>query len=266
MRNPQETAEQLAQHDINVVMVNRVGDHNGVMNDTAADFEDGNSRTLFFEINRLGDIYRRMNILHKIGIRPSTLILAAHSAPGQFIVSDIRDADLKHSDIATTAGRNLVRVVTESSAIEPGETGYALHGMRGMARLVEDYMQSSRAIDDAPEDIDRKKILFQACYAASEVESQDIDDTGVKFVMGMDSVVSGLGKDLAANGAQSKVDIYGAPGGIQLHKSERGVRYSGQPASFGEGRQPLHAVRIRLEDGSVTQENVDEIVLHKKVA
>jgi hypothetical protein len=263
MQNPQEVAERLANHDVTVVMVNRVGDHNGVMGNAAENFEDGRGRTLFFEINSMGDIYRHMLQLQKLGIKPSSLVLAAHSAPGQFMVSDDREPAMKRRDMATIAGRALVEFVNKNGKLDPGEYAYSMHGMKGMARLVEDLMQPSRAIDDAEEDAGRKKILFQACDAASEDESVDINESGSKFVVGMDSVVSRLGRDLAANGVRSSIDIYGASAGIQLHKTKRGVRYSGQPAAFGEERQQQQAVRIRVEGGKVMHQHVDEIVMHK---
>jgi len=211
----------------------------------------------------MGDIYRYMLKLQELGIKPSTLVLAAHSAPGQFMVSDERDPSMKRRDIATVAGRALVRLVNGNGALEPGDFAYSMHGMKGMARLVEDLMQPSRSIDDAEEDEGRKKILFQACHAAGEIESIDVDESGAKFVAGMDSVVSRLGGDLASSGVRSNVDIYGASSGIQLHKSERGVRYTGQPVAFGGERQEQHAIRIRVKGGSVTRQEVDEIAMRK---
>jgi hypothetical protein len=263
LNDPEGAAERLAKHDVTVVMVNRVGDHNGVLHDTAEKFEDGNGRTLFFEINNMTDIYRHMLKLQKLGIKPSTLVLSAHSAPGQFIVSDRRDPSMKRRDIATVAGRNLVRHANDGKLLDAGDFGYSMHGMKGMARLVDELMQPSRAIDDAEEDMGRKKVLFQACDAASEVESKDIDDEGVKFSMGMDSVVSRLGNDLLENNIRSDVDIYGAPSGIQLHKSERGVSYTSSPDTLDEERKHQHAIRIRLADGELTRQDADEMAMHR---
>jgi len=39
--NPRSAFERLSEHDVNVVMVNRIGDYNGVMTPTADNFEDG---------------------------------------------------------------------------------------------------------------------------------------------------------------------------------------------------------------------------------
>jgi hypothetical protein len=266
--NPTEVAEQLSRHDVNVVMVNRFGDHNGVMKNVAADFDDTTGRTLFFEIADMSDVYRRMVTLRKAGVKPSTMVLAAHSAPGQFMVSDVREKDkaLNRRDIAAVAGRALVKMVNEGGELDPGDYGYSMHGMKGMARLVEEYMQPSRGVDDDNDDIGRKKIIFQACHAASEVKSADRDESGEKVEIGMESVVSQLGKDLIASGLKTNVDIYGAPGGIQMHRNERGIHYSGQPTSFDEamiGRPRMAAERIRVEQGKLSKQDVDEIVLRK---
>jgi hypothetical protein len=269
IEQPGEVAERLAAHDVQVVLINRVGDHNGVLHDSAALFDDVAARTLFLEIDSLSDAYRRMSLLHKLGIRPSTLVLAAHSAPGQFMISDAHERDTTtHSrDVITVAGRALVRAAMESPDRPMGDSGYAIHGMKGsMARLVEAYMQPSSAIDDAAINEGRKKIIFQACNAASEVEVKDVDQQGKKVTLGVESVISQLGSDLLAMGVQSSVDIYGAPGGIQTHRTSRGVHYSGQPGSFDEaliGRPHLSAQRIRLEGGKLAKSEVHDIVLRK---
>jgi hypothetical protein len=263
VRNPQEAAKRLAGRDVNVVMINRVGEHNGTLANAAETYEDGTGRTLFFEINNIGDIYRRMLRLHELGIKPSGLVLAAHSAAGQFMVSDKRDPSMKRRDIATIASQSMVKLVNESGVLNPGDFGYSMHGMKGVSRLVEEFMQPSRGIDDP--DIGRKKILFQACHAATEDNSIDIDKQGNKFVAGMDSVITKLGMELAHH-TSSNVDIYGAPGGIQLHKTKRGVRYSGMPAKSTIQRQQQYAVRIRLENDELIRQEVDEVDFHKTAA
>ncbi|MDB5166069.1 MAG: hypothetical protein JWM37_141 [Candidatus Saccharibacteria bacterium] len=266
--NPTEVAERLAQHDVTAVMINRFGDHNGVLRNVAANFDDSSKRTVFFEINGMDDIYRRMVTLRKAGVQPSTLILASHSAPGQFMVSDVREKanGQERHDIAMVAGRKLVAMANGSGDLDPGDYGYSMHGMKGMARLVETYMKPSQGIDDDSRDEGRKKIIFSACHAATEVKSGDIDDNGEKFQIGTESVISQLGKDLIASGVQSNVDIFGAPGGIQMHSTELGVHYSGQPTSFDEalvGRPRLAAERVRVEGGKLDKQEVEDIALRK---
>jgi len=266
VHDPTKVAKRLANHDVIAVMVNRAGDHNGVMRDVASDFDDDKKRVLFFEINRMDDIYRRVVALRKAGIQPSTIVLAAHSAPGQFMVSDRREKSAQRRDFATVAGRKLVAMVNSNGDLEPGDFGYSMHGMKGMARLVETYMQPSRAIDDNDADVGREKIIFQACHAATEVNSDDIDENGEEIQTGMQSVVSQLGNDLIASGVKTSIDIYGAPGSIQLHRNDRGVHYSGQKTSYDQiigGRPHLSAMRIRVENGQLDKQEVHDIALRK---
>jgi hypothetical protein len=146
--DPEGFANELSNHDVTVLLVNRVGDHNGVMRG-AADLYDDNNTTLFFEISRMSDIYRRMRTLNKAGIKPSTMVLAAHSGPGQFMVSDDRDPQLRKRDIASVAGSKLVEIANKDpEMLEPGEKAYSMRGMKGMVRLVDEFMQPSRGLDD----------------------------------------------------------------------------------------------------------------------
>lgn len=264
--NPEASAEQLEHHDVSVAMVNRFGDYSGVLQGTAADFDDTAGRTLFFEITSMADIYRHMINLRKAGIRPATLLLAAHSGEGQFHVSDKRfsSAEQRRADFAGVAGPALIAsIVKKENDKQPGVTGYSMHGMSGLARVVEEYMQPSRAIDDDAADLGRKKIIFSACYAGKETAVKDINVAGETYQIGIDSVVSRLGKDLLASGIKTNIDIYGAPDGMQMHRTERGLRYSGQPVDLEHGRTPLHAVRVRVEAGDIATNAIDEIVLRK---
>jgi hypothetical protein len=263
--DPAATAETLAHHDVSVAMINRFGDYSGVLSRTAADVDDTTGRTLFFEIANMADIYRHMITLKKAGIKPSTLLLAAHSAVGRFFVADERvsSSERRRVDFADIAGQRLVASVVETeNNKQPGVLGYSMHGMAGLARVVEDYMQPSRAVDDDETDQGRKKIIFSACHAGVETELNDLNDADEKYQIDMDSVVGRLGKDLQASGVSTNIDIYGAPDGMQMHRTERGVRYSGQPVE-SINRTPLHAVRVRLEAGQVSKANVDDIVLRK---
>lgn len=260
--HPEEEAERLKNHDVTVAFINRPGDHNGVMKDVAASIDDDKARTLFFEIASLRDIYRYMNTLNNLGIRPSTLVLAAHSNEGQFMVSDTREAGNKRRDIASVAGRKLIEMAQKNDELDPGDRAYSMHGMTGMARLVEDYMQPNRAIDDGETDKGRKKIIFQACYAATETTMKDRDDSGKKVEIGTDSVISRLGQDLIKSGVTSSVDIYGADTGMQMHRSVAGVTYSGNGRQ-GNPRVPIPAHRVRIERGGLAKAEVDEISLRK---
>lgn len=261
--DPQKAAKQLAEHDVTVVLINRVGDHSGVLQDVADTWDDDKERTLFFEVNNLMDIMRRGAALEKADIHPSTLVLAAHSAPGQFMVSDDREPGAKRRSIATVAGRRLVEIANADSELRPGDRAYAMHGMKGVSRLVESYMQPSRGIDDPVTDAGRKKIVFQACNAATEGPVVDKDEQGEKVELGMDSVISRLGNDLIESGVTSNVDIYGAAETIQMHRTEHGAGFSGSPEDLGRDRPPVNATRVRVQSGKLEKDEVAEIAMRK---
>lgn len=261
--NPDEFAERMHDHDVNVVMINRVGDHNGVFEDASTKFDDETGRTLFFEIASMADIYRHMVTMKRRGIKPSTLVLGGHSAPGQFMVSDDRGEGPKRRDIATIAGRGMVEYATGSGEISPFDYGYSLHRMKGAARLVTDFMQPSRGIDDPDDDKGRVKIIFKACHAADEVKAKDVNEYGENFEIGTESVISQLGKDLQRSGIDTSVDIYGGTDGIQMKRTDKGIVYTGQPDSMGTERTQKNAHRIRLEHKKLTKAEVSEIILRK---
>jgi hypothetical protein len=154
-------------------------------------------------------------------------------------------------------------MAVEKGRMQGSERGYSMHGMKGLSRLVTEYMRPSRGIDDATDDIGRKKFIFEACFAGTEVDMNDRDSDDVPVKIGMSSVIKRLGQDLSDAGTDMKVDIYGAPGGIQMHKTESGVRYSATPAEFGASRTPLDAVRISVNGADVAERHVSEIPLRK---
>jgi hypothetical protein len=134
--------------------------------------------------------------------------------------------------------------------------------MKGFKRLVDDLMAPSRAVDDATADKGRKKIIFQACYAGSEVKSGDLDETsGEKIQLSMESVASQLGTDLLKQDTASVVDIYGAADGIQMYGTAGGVRYTTQPVDWGSGRPDFDATKISVENGRLQKSAVAEIPL-----
>jgi hypothetical protein len=260
-------AEKLKDRDVNVVMINRFGDNSTVMRSVAAEFDDEtDSRTLFFEITHATDILKVIARLAGGGIRPSTLVLSAHGDRGRFTISDERNAGLPRTDVVTIASRKLI-ALADSEARARGEAvkGFSMHGMRGVARAMEQYMQPSRGIDDDASTIGRKKIIFQSCYTAAETGQKDVDDKGKRVMTGIESIASQLAKDLSASGVISSIDIYGAEEPIQMARTKQGVQYTGHPIDWEHGRTFVPAIRVRLENGRITKESVDEILLRKPV-
>ncbi len=263
---PEEMSEELRERDVSVLFVNRYDSDNSLMREWAKTFDDtnGSGRTLFFEIANPADIYRAFVQLQKAGIKPATVAIAAHGSAGGFVISDDRNPEVKKDRWLVTDGKR----VTEAKNTSFAETGRnridaPMHDMSGLARVVENYMQPSRGVDDDPQDEGRKKIILVTCQMAAETPQYDLDDEGNKVQIGNESVVSQLGKELAASGVQSSVDIYGAVESIQVFPTDRGVRFATSPETWGGERGKADATRFRLESGQFSSDVVAEIPLRK---
>lgn len=261
---PDELADELKNHDVTVVMINRFGDHNSVMSTIAETYEDGD-RTLFFEISKMDDIYRRFSRIKNAGISPSVFVVAAHGGKdgGRVFISDERDQVNKRSDIASVGARRFISAYNESSeAADENVRAFSMHGMKGFSRLVEEYMQPSKGVED--QDEGRKKIIFSSCYTGVEAKVTDKSENGDNINIGMESIISQLGNDLVESGFKGDLDIYGAPDGIQMKRSGAGVVYTGREIEYDTGRSKLHAEVVTLENGSISKNKIDEIPLYKK--
>ncbi len=262
--SPETVANELKDHDVNVVFTNRVGDHNGVLIETADTFDDGD-RTLFFEINKMDDIYRRFSKIKGAGIKPSTLVISAHGGRdgGMIYIADGRDIENKRYDVASVGARRFISAYNESSeAVDENIKAFSMHGMRGMAKLVDEYMQPSKGIEDP--DTGRRKIILSSCYSGVDAKVNDKNELDETVQTGTESIISQLGKDLVDSGFDGELDIYGAPDGIQMKRRGASVVYTGSEIEYGTGRSKLHAEVVRLEKGKLTQSQVDEIKLYKQ--
>ncbi len=260
--DPAAVASQLEDHDVNVVMINRFGDHSGIFEDLPDELDAG-ERTLFFEISSLSDIYRTGSALKKHGINPSTIILAAHSGPGEFATADLRDPEAKKYELAVVAGTTAVsRLINEQTTGNPLEIERPIPQAQGIGRFVADYMKPSRSIDDPAEDEGRKKIIFVACNVATDVDVNTREVLDEQSHEPVDSVVSSLGKNLAAKGVNG-VDIYGAASKMQAEKTTLGIIFTDDNVTNVTRRRPIDAVRVRVDRGSITKDAVKEIGLRR---
>ncbi len=263
---PEQMAEQLRERDVSVLFVNRYDSDNSLMREWAKTFDDtnGSGRTLFFEIANPADIYRAFVQLQKAGIKPATVAIAAHGSAGGFVISDDRNPEVKKDRWLVTDGKKFTEE-RNATFVETGrgQINSAMHDMSGLARVVENYMQPSRGVDDDPQDEGRKKIILVTCQMAAETPQYDLDDEGNKVQIGNESVVSQLGKELAAAGVKSSVDIYGAVESIQVLPTDHGVRFGGSPKTWGAEREKADATRFRLESGMVSTDVVADIPLRK---
>ncbi|HJQ09166.1 MAG TPA: hypothetical protein VJ836_06825 [Candidatus Saccharimonadales bacterium] len=253
----------LQAHDVNVVFVNKMGDHNNILSSIPSTFDDPRRRTLFFEIQGLPDIYRAIQALHRLGVAPSTFTLAVHGNIGQLPI--VRKPDIddpKHfMHVATIHARAFVDQANERYGEEQGFHGFSLHSMEGFARMVDKYMQPSKGVDDAYELQGAKTVILDACYAATEVSVKDIDtNTGEPVELEAASIVSQVANDLVNNGVHSKVVLYGADTGIQTRPSSRGFEYTVRTKGTFD-RELLGATKIEIDNGRLSSSHVLEVPL-----
>jgi len=194
--NDPEFIEQLQAGDVTAVFVDSMGDYNGALSSTYHAYRKESGRTLIFEVEAASDFYRRMIFLKQRGIKPSTLVVAAHGAPNEIAFGQNSYFGLiGTSDVGTGNGY---------------KTAVSLNQAR-LDRLVSDeFMQSNRGIDSSDELIGHRQIIIHSCsgdvayeagvvstgesilkqinredtivYAAAGVESMRATEDGVSFV------------------------------------------------------------------------------------
>ncbi|HIA92319.1 TPA: hypothetical protein EYO12_04390 [Candidatus Saccharibacteria bacterium] len=260
--DPHALAEELSNHDVTVYMANALGDHNGVLGDGPGLF-DSNGRTLFFEISSPTDIYRHMLRLEKVGIQPSTFVLAAHGAEGQLSISDRSSPERRRRFIATISGKQMVDAFNADHH-ESGDFGIAIRDSKSLGRLTEEFMQPSRAIDDPEEAQGKKRIIIKACRAATSTDSYNKAKDGTKVSLGEDSIVSVIARQICELGGDN-VEVYGADTSIQMRKNESGSGVEYTALSKERIREHTDVVRAQVQDGATSYDSIDEILLTKKI-
>jgi hypothetical protein len=262
----------LQEHDVHVVFTNKMGDHNNVLKSVPKIMDDERWRTVFIEIQGLHDIYRDMSKLHKLGIAPSTIVFAHHGSTGQALI--VPKPTLKGIDrimqVASIHARAYVDKINNDYGKTDNIHGYSMHGMEGFKRIVDEYMQPSRGIDDAEDSTGQKTIIFDACLAADEKPVKDLSaSTGEKIELANVSVISQLAHDLAHGGVESNVVLYGANDGIQTKPTARGFHYTVRQKNPFDGREQQGARKIEIKHSKITQHQVMEVPLrnfNKKLA
>jgi|GEM_PF-6509689 len=263
--DPAEIAR-LQEHDVHVAFINKMGDDNNVLASVPHVIDDESKRLLPFETQSWTDMYRFMLKLHKLGIAPSTIIFAHHGAIAQAPL--IRKPAVGETDefmsIATIHARAYVEKANSEDGKTDGYFAHPMHDMRGFVRMVEDFMQPSRGIDDDPDAKGQKTFILDSCYSATELPIKDISaSTGETVKLGDASIVGQLATDLHRNDVQSHVVLYGAKDGIQTKPTPRGFRYTVRPESYFGERQETGAARYEIKDGILTHGEVNDVVLRK---
>jgi hypothetical protein len=150
--------EQLQSGDVTVIFVDAWGDHNGAFEPILNDYRKMHGRTLMFEVGSPGDFYRRMALLKRLGIKPSTLVIGAHGSPGSTHFG------------GGLNGFNLVASSSDSGQ-KTSEESIFLDQTR-IDRLVSDeFMQSPKGIDSPDETKGRRQIIIASCSSDKEFES-----------------------------------------------------------------------------------------------
>lgn len=246
------TIDHLKNGDVTVVFTDAKGDHNGAMSDNANKFEVSSGRSLYFEISRPSDFYRHMAFLKKRGIKPSTIVVATHGSPGAMGFGD-EDNEFYLS--------NLLPEKLRKNAAEHGVSVVPLLEAEGVPRLVEEYMQDSRGIDDDELSVGRRKIILKSCSQAKprrverEIDGQIIE------------VEESTAQTLAAKlSPATHADIYGANKVVATVNTPKGVRYM-EKDERGAFNVVVPATRYSRDAmGNLVETTVDEIILRKEAA
>lgn len=241
-----ETIKHLQEGDTTVIFADALGDHNGSDKRLATDFESESGRTLLFETNQASDYYRHMIFLKQRGIQPSTAVIATHGSAGKMVQGEGRDAfALTNMDVEA------VKAMNESNRLLGSPLrGASIVDAEGIQRLVTDFMQDSKGIDDDAASVGRRKIILLSCSqdAARVVRRKDADGNLI-------SVDKSTLDSLHETIDQPDVDIYAAQASVSVKTTERGFKFATK-----QGVVP--ATRIyRGSDGMPVKEYVEEVIL-----
>lgn len=153
--------EDLRSKDVMVVFVDGYNDYNEAFKNIDDLYRSYDDSTLFFEISKSGsDFYRVMVMLNKLGIKPSTVVLAAHGSPGSM-------------NFGTT------QITSNSQVWQAGLTSKKVSiDQTNIKRLVSEYMQPSREIDGPYEG--KMRLILDSCNGDAPF-AEDIYSTAESF-------------------------------------------------------------------------------------
>ena len=225
--NDPEYIEQLQAGDVAAVFTDAYGDHNGALSEAFDAYRRGSGRTLMFELGAPSDLYRRMIMLKRLGVRPSTLIVGAHGEPGRTLFGN------------AIHGRF---VATASGAISPGIPGDTVLNLSEarLDRLASDeFMQESKGLDDGEDLAGRRRVIMNSC--SSDVE----------FAKGIPSTA----ETVARVAARGDTDVYGASDIMYMGNQAGDVSFFGMADKTSKvptvqiGRK----VSVKNRDGFITR-------------
>lgn len=254
--------EHLQAGDVTVVFTDGRSDYDGGLIRTPRNYATANNRTLYFELNTPQDLYRHMTLLKKYGIKPSTIIMQAHGAPGMM---NLGDWQANNAFLMTNQYRH------PRSKNWPEKTGTLLEA-QGIARIVNEYMQDSRGIDDNPEAAGRRRLFLVSCEQATPqtVIRPKEHDGRIAYIQTQESMVETLA--LLVNNPD--VDFYASDEESRVKRTKRGLRYErqvylpdGKPRLDINGDPvftPFAATHVRTDShGRLVKSHVEEIAVRQ---
>lgn len=184
--------------DVTVVFTDAYGDYNGALAPTFDSYRKESGRSLMFEVAQPGDFYRRMITLKRLGIKPSTVVIAAHGSPAK---TSFGRGD---SGFALTTNKYVSDDYDLPSSINIDETQ--------LERLASDeFMQGSRGIDDPTNRTGRRTFILNSC--SSDVAFKNLLPSSIE------TVVRTIGR--------TDVDGYGASSDLYLGTENGKVIFNG---------------------------------------
>jgi hypothetical protein len=259
----EQTIKHLQEGDVTVVFTDASGDYNGAFSTNAETFATPSGRTLFFEIHGPRDLYKYMNFLHSAGIKPSTLVLGAHGADGKIKFNE--------GDAAFAF----------SAGIDGGEQSYATTLSKALPRLISEFMQDSRGIDDNPEAIGRRRVIIHSCCQAKPVEitrprlpmhsKPKFDEELDWREIGKPPMVrtkESTAEAITRRANNPHLDVYAPSDVAALYENDAdtGMRYERviNPGTKDEWREPMTTSHFFMDVyGNLIQQEVDEVLLRR---
>jgi hypothetical protein len=251
--------------DTTVALVDAKGDYNGALRSTAHDFSVDSLRSIVFEVNQPSDYYRRMILLNRLGIKPATLVIAAHGKPGVITVGQ-----------GETAFNLVNDLKSEAAGVQPNQLPVA--AAKGMSRLIRTMMQDSRGIDDDPSAAGRRRLILKSCSQAKPVEVTRYYQEPGHGLRGLWNSLTdnfslvpytrqeSMADTILRRANDPKLDVYAGEAELLVKRTDRGISFKtrdetqpGEPAV-----KPLAASHFRLDKyGNVVVSRVEEIVLRR---
>jgi len=239
-----ELISHLQAGDVIVVFTDAVGDHNGAFNNIAKTYETPSGRTLFFEVRKRAELNRYRVLLQKAGVRPSTVVFAAHGKP---------DTGMSYGGAGFS--------VNVRSDKEQSKDLELLH-LEALPRLVDEWMQDSRGIDDNEQAKGRRRILLHSCSQAARRQLVVRTDKDGQTRFDAESTA----EVLTRNAHHPRLDVYASDVPFGTQRTSHGMKLFKFQNDDGTGTldKPTEATRLAMDsEGRMMELRTRTIELRK---